>query len=76
MQKKNVPSRLEKNNARNYCSGTMEEDCYLVALMHCKKSTGNNVDLYTQRVTIVQKSENIKMNARAGLLDCKDIPLR
>ena len=50
--------------------------CYLVALMHCKKSTGNNVDLYTQKVTIVQKSENIKMNACAGLLDCKDIPLR
>ncbi len=26
---------------------------YLVALMHCKKSTGNNVDLYTQDQTIV-----------------------
>lgn len=46
-------------NERRYC---------LVALMHCKKSTGNNVDLYAQYITIVQKSENIKMNAQGGQL--------
>jgi len=40
-------------------------DC-LAALMHCKKSTGNNVEFYTQEITIAQKSKNIKMNARAG----------